>query len=676
MKKTSLFILVLLLLSLAVSADDGPKAMEIKDLFSFKGVRGPKLSPDGQYVLYTVSETNWKTNGFTSHIWRVKTDGTDARQLTRGEKSCGSPVWCPSGKTFAFTTSRSGKSQIWLMKNDGGEAWQLSDHENSVYGLTWSKDGKTIYFLARDPETEADKTKKEKKNSVRVVDQNLKNSHLYAFDVASKKATKITNGDFNVNSYKLSPDESKAALIVGPTSKEDDNLKIEVYLLDIAEKKVKRLTTNGITESDVQWHPSGKKLTLISDSSSDLKTYYLRSIFELELKEGARLVDLLPDSYNREVSNHRWVKVDGKDMILANINTGVNSHYFLFDYEKKEFVKQISQNDGVYSSADFRDNKLVYSYTDPYTPSDIYYSESWFKEEKRLTDTNPQIKDFKLAKYETIQWKASDGQIVEGILILPPDYEKGKKYPMLAQLHGGPESSYKKYFSTSYATYPHVLAGMGYVLFQPNYRGSTGYGDDCMRAIIGRYFEQDIDDILTGIDYLIEKGIADKDKLGAMGWSAGGHLSNWLLVKHSDRFKAIGTGAGVANWASFYAQTDMHYIREIWQTGTPYDKADLYKAKSPITFIKGAKTPTIMFVGERDNRVPAPQSWELYIGLRKMGVPVEFHLYPGEPHGLRKLAHRVDKMEAEVAWFNKYILGKEVKKEQIKKEEKKEEAKK
>lgn len=260
--------------------------------------------------------------------------------------------------------------------------------------------------------------------------------------------------------------------------------------------------------------------------------------------------------------------------------------------------------------------------------------------------------------------------MVEGILILPPDYEKGKKYPMLTQLHGGPESSYKKYFSTSYGGYPHVLAGMGYVIFQPNYRGSTGYGDDCMRAIIGHYFEQDIDDILTGIDFLVEKGIADKDKLGAMGWSAGGHLSNWLLVKHSDRFKAIATGAGVANWASFYAQTDMHYIREIWQTGTPYDKADLYKAKSPITFIKGAKTPTIMFCGERDNRVPAPQSWELYIALQRLGVPVEFHLYPGEPHGLRKVAHRVDKMESEIAWFSKYILGKELKKEAAEEEKK------
>ena len=207
-----------------------------------------------------------------------------------------------------------------------------------------------------------------------------------------------------------------------------------------------------------------------------------------------------------------------------------------------------------------------------------------------------------------------------------------RKYPLILQIHGGPESSYKLSFNTSYGTYSNILAGKNYVLLQPNYRGSTGYGDDCMRAIIGHYFEKDWDDLMTGVDYLIDQGIVDADSMAVHGWSAGGHLTNWLVTHYSDRFKAAGSGAGGANWFSFYAQTDMHYIREIWFTAPPYEKPELFRAKSPINYIRNASTPTIIFCGANDNRVPAPQSWEMYVGLQRYGVTSEFRLYPGEPH--------------------------------------------
>jgi len=185
-----------------------------------------------------------------------------------------------------------------------------------------------------------------------------------------------------------------------------------------------------------------------------------------------------------------------------------------------------------------------------------------------------------------------------------------------------------------------------------------------MRSIIGRYFEDDIKDIMSGIDYLIEQGIADPERIGCHGWSAGGHLTNWLVTHYSDRFKAAGSGAGGANWFSFYAQTDMHYIREIWFTAPPYEKPELFRAKSPINYIRNASTPTIIFCGAADKRVPAPQSWEMYVGLQRYGVESEFRLYPGEPHGLRKLAHQKDKVVSELAWFDKHILGIEPEKQQ------------
>ena len=655
MKRASIAVsLLLALFAVSLFAQETPRAMEIDDTFGFKRVGSPVISPDGNYVLYTVTENDWKSNGRLTHIWRVGIDGTGAVQMTRGDKSCSSPVWSSCSRAILFTSGRSGEGQVWMMLNGGGEAWQITEHATSAGQPAWPA-GKVIYFLAEDEKTEADKAREEAENQVVVVDKNLKNVHLWSYDLQEKTERKITNGDFSIRDYVFSPDEQKIAFIAAPTPKVDDNLKIEVYLLTLESGEVVRLTDNRITEYDLSWKPDGSALTFTSDANENLETYYQSSIFLLPL-DGSAPKDLLP-GYQEEVFGSDWID-DGT--ILFAANTGVNVHIFTLDVASGE-VKQITEGEKCYIPSLLQREKglLAGILTDPYTPADVYLFDIATGEAKRLTDTNPQIKDFKLAQYRTIHWTAPDGYEAEGLLILPPDYEEGKSYPMIAQLHGGPESSDKNMFSTSWATYPHVLAGKGYVLFQPNYRASTGYGDDVMRAIIGRYFEDDIADIISGIDYLVEQGIADPDKLGCHGWSAGGHLTNWLVTHYSDRFKAAASGAGGANWASFYAQTDMHYIREIWFTAPPYEKPDLFRDKSPISYIRDASTPTIIFCGASDNRVPAPQSWEMYVGLQRYGVESEFRLYPGEPHGLTKLSHQKDKMTSELAWFDKFILGKE-----------------
>lgn len=642
------------------------RPMDIDDLWKFSRAGSPRISPDGEQILYTVTENDWESNGRLTHIWRVDIDGENNAQMTRGEKSCGSPRWSPCGKLIAFTTGRSDKNQIWLMRNDGGEAWKLTDHATSVRSFAWPAGSKTIYFLAPEDQTEEDKAREKDKNKVIIVDKNLKNVHLWAFDMESKEERRLTEGEFSIRSFAVSPNNTKVAFIAAPTPKVDDNLKIEIYLLTLEDSKVKRLTENQITEGGLRWRPDGNAVSFVSDSSENLETYYQRSIFLLPL-DGGSPSDLLP-GFEEEVYGHEWLS---DEKILFHANTGVNVHIFALMVGSSE-VKKLTDGDKLVLLAHFRKEKglVAAMITNPYRPSDVYVAEIESLDFRKITDANPQISQFNLAQYKTIHWTASDGREVEGILILPPDYEEGKPYPMITQLHGGPESSYKNSFSTAWSTYPNILAGRGYVLFQPNYRGSTGYGDDVMRAIIGRYFEDDIDDIITGIDYLIEQGIADPDKLGCHGWSAGGHLTNWLVTHYSDRFKAAGSGAGMSNWVSMYAQTDMHYIREIWHTGPPYERAELFAAKSPINFIRDAHTPTIIFCGANDNRVPAPQSWEMYIGLQRYGVTSEFRLYPGEPHGLRKLSHQKDKVTAELAWFDKYILGKEPQPESEKPEEK------
>ena len=276
---------------------------------------------------------------------------------------------------------------------------------------------------------------------------------------------------------------------------------------------------------------------------------------------------------------------------------------------------------------------------------------------KRVSRLSEQVEDFQLGQCEKIRWKAGDGQEVEGLLIKPVAYREGQRYPLIVQVHGGPAGTSTVAFGGNHSTYPQVLAGRGFAVFQPNYRGSTGYGEAFRRQIAGDYFRQGFDDIMTGVDYLIQRGIADPDKLGHMGWSAGGHWSNWALT-HTNRFKAIASGAGAVNWISMYAQTDVQDVREFYFRGTPYDNADHYRQVSPMTYIKSAKTPTLILCGTDDPRVPNAQSRELYIALQKLGVSVEYIEFPGMPHGITKPRYQLVKMEAELAWFDKWIHGK------------------
>jgi dipeptidyl aminopeptidase/acylaminoacyl peptidase len=209
--------------------------------------------------------------------------------------------------------------------------------------------------------------------------------------------------------------------------------------------------------------------------------------------------------------------------------------------------------------------------------------------------------------------------------------------------------------------YAHARAGKGYAIFKPNYRGSTGYGNDVLRDMVGHYFLHADDDVLTGIDYLVERGIADPDRLGTLGWSAGGHMTNWLITQ-TDRFKAASSGAGASNWISMYAQSDVRIYRTPWFLGDPWhadSPLQTYREHSPIFYIHKAKTPTLILYGENDKRVPLPQGFELYRGLKANNVPTELVVFPRSGHGPRELRHRLYRMNKEFQWLEKYIRGKD-----------------
>jgi dipeptidyl aminopeptidase/acylaminoacyl peptidase len=274
---------------------------------------------------------------------------------------------------------------------------------------------------------------------------------------------------------------------------------------------------------------------------------------------------------------------------------------------------------------------------------------------KQLTDANPQVRNMALGQEEEITWKSSDGRTVGGILVKPVGYRQGQRYPLIVAIHGGPASADVLGFNGGYGAQSY--AGAGYAVLKPNYRGSTNYGEKHKTDIVGDYFRLGYDDIMTGVNTLIAQGIVDSTKMGVLGWSAGGHWSNWILT-HTNRFKAISTGAGTTNWISMYAQSDMQRNRQFYLGDKlPYDNFDAYWNQSPIKYIKNAKTPTMIHVVHDDPRVPRPQSEELFMALRQLGVPTEFYVYPGASHGIPDPRNQFVKSTAEMAWMDYYVRG-------------------
>jgi dipeptidyl aminopeptidase/acylaminoacyl peptidase len=301
---------------------------------------------------------------------------------------------------------------------------------------------------------------------------------------------------------------------------------------------------------------------------------------------------------------------------------------------------------------------FLINYQDPATPAtaftipdldDLTDRDSWIQ----LADVNPQVRDLALGKAVEIEWTSTDGKTVGGVLTYPVGYEEGTRYPLVVSIHGGPASADVLSFHSA----EQVYAGAGYAVLEPNYRGSTNYGNAHRTDIVGDYFTLGFDDIMTGVDHLIDIGIVDGDRMGAFGWSAGGHWSNWILT-HTDRFKAISSGAGTMNWISMYAQSDVQRNRQFYVgDGFLYEDFETYWDQSPLKYIMNAKTPTMVHVVEGDPRVPSPQSVELHMALKKLGVPTELFMYPGRSHGIPDARNRLVKAVSEMAWMDYYVRG-------------------
>jgi dipeptidyl aminopeptidase/acylaminoacyl peptidase len=635
-----------------------PRPMTLVDVINLPQVSDPQLSPDGHQIAFVQSQADWKADRRISHVWRINADGSGLSQMTSGANGENSPRWSPDGKTIAFIAKRGegtdAVSQVFLIPTSGGEARPLTRHATGVSSIEWSPGGAAIYFRAADPKPETQKAREKLKDDVFMFDENYEQQHLWSVSAPAGTEHRVTQGPYSVLAYELSKDGKKIAFHRAPTPLIEDGDQSEVWVMDAAGSNAKQITHNQVEESDAELSPDDTEVLFLSQANRKFETYYNRKIF-IEPSGGGEARLLMPD-LPYEVSKASWSK-DGRSIyFLANM--GVHTELFKVSAQGGK-PEQLTNGKHAITAWTISgpSNTHVFTSHEMTSPGEVWMMDAGGPR-KVTSICDRVVRDFKLPRQERIAWKGEDGVTVEGLLYYPLDYQEGRRYPLVVQTHGGPQSSDKFGFGGG-QNYVPVLAAKGYAVLQPNYRGSTGYGDDFLRDMVGHYFKNAHLDVLAGVDYLVKTGIADPDHLVAMGWSAGGHMTDKLITA-TDRFKAAAAGAGAADWISMYAQSDVRTYRTPWFGGTPWQKdapIAAYWDNSPLKYVWKVKTPTIFLVGQNDVRVPEPQSVEMYRALKSNGIPTHLYVAPREPHGWAELRHVLFKMNVELDWFEKYAMG-------------------
>jgi dipeptidyl aminopeptidase/acylaminoacyl peptidase len=714
----TLIVAITLLGSFAAAQTAGARRpMSFMDVLSMRSVESTSVSPDGKWLLYGLRAPDWKEGKNFSDLYLVSVEAglPSTRQMTfsRG-KNESSPAWARDGKLFCFLSDRDAPSgstaeQLYAMRPDGGEARRISDAKDGVTSFAFSRDGRWLAFAAGKPEgrqvwivavaaidtesprqltrhetgiiswqftpdssrvlfvapdsrQEQETQRIEKKFTATIRNAEKPPDHLWSLDLQSRAEIRLTSSrEYSVSDVTVSKDGKRIGFRGTPGNRYQRTVLeskdfADLYMLD-GSGKIERLTENGdIEESALSFSPDN---TRIAFSAADGFKFFRNNRVYVRQAAGAEEFRKIGGDLDADVPVGIWS--DDSRTIYFTTGTASTSQLFALSVDTGK-VRQMTSEKGVLSVTREEDSRIwLIRYTDPVSPVNLYAvtsldqiadRRSW----KQLTDTNPQVKEIALGATETVQWKSTDGTTIEGVLVKPVGYEPGKRYPLVVQIHGGPAGANLLSFNADYGYYSHVYAAAGYACLLPNYRGSTNYGEKFKMEIAGDYFTKGYEDIMTGVDALIARGLADAGKLGVMGWSAGGHWSNWILT-HTDRFKAISSGAGAVNWTSMYAQSDTQRQREYYYMGKPYDRFEHYWDVSPLKYIKNAKTPTLIHVMDGDPRVPRPQSEELHMALRQLGVPTEFLVYPGATHGITEPRNQLVKMASEFGWFEKYIRG-------------------
>jgi dipeptidyl aminopeptidase/acylaminoacyl peptidase len=651
--------------------------VSVDEVMSMQQVGRAAISPDGSKVLYTVSGWEWpsgkaepdkgdKPPEMRSHVWLVEADGSaPARQLTSGDKGESQPEWSPDGKSVSFLSGRSvgapatdAKAQVWILPMDGGDARKLTDAKEGVSQYKWSEDGKKIAFLSRNSLSKEEEDRHKRKDDARVFEADFQQTHLWVIDVASGKAAQITNGEeFGLQSFSWSPDGKKIAYAAKPTPLVRD-YRSDVAIVDVETHRSEKIAATISDETAPAWSPDGQTIAFVlthAEPSPNADGVPLQSLTNghLVLYDVAskKTRDVTTRSFDYSVSQAMW-SPDSK-RIYMGIGDRAWHDVFAYDMASREFV-QITRKKTITAGSFSKDgSRTAFTMDSDMAPGEVYVSGRDFTSPRKLTTTHPQVAEIALGESEVITWKSPDGNEVEGILLKPAGYEPGHKYPMVVEVHGGPTGAHSDRFNLN----GQYWAGRGWAVLYPNPRGSTNYGEKFTMANTEDWGGGDYRDIMSGVDAMVARGIADPDRLAVMGWSYGGYMTCWI-VSQTGRFKAAMMGAGLSDLPSMYGTTDIpNYLGTFFRGRPSKENMALYAERSGITYVDRVTTPVLILHGGSDERVPVGQPMEFYRALKDRGKTASLVFYPREGHGLSEYYHQRDRLKRQYEWIAKYTLG-------------------
>jgi dipeptidyl aminopeptidase/acylaminoacyl peptidase len=648
----------------AVASAGSRRALVPEDINAVREVDDPQLSPDGQWVAYTVRTADAAKDKRFTHVWMASWDGKHNLQLTYSEFSEHTPRWSPDGKSLAFITARGDDKpeQVWLLNRQGGEAKPLTGFNGDVVDFAWSPDGTRLALIVKDEDPrhalEDDATPppividrfyfKEDENHY----LGGQRHHLYVFDLQTRKAQLLTPGEFDEGWPSWSPDGSQIAFFSKRAPDPDRTNEFGLYVIAPQAGATPRLLTKFQGDSGdsswmsaPRWRPDGKQLALVVGGEPKLIYYATHQLAVVPASGGS--VQILTQALDRNVLTPRW-STDGRAL------------YFLLEEDRNQRLARLDVASGKIEplidgrreitafDLGSKDRVAVLDSTVE-VPDEVYAVEG--RQLRALSRQNEKwLQGVRLSAVEEISFASKDGTRIGGFVVKPTDYVAGRRYPTLLWIHGGPVAQFSNAFTLSWQ----IFASQGYVVVAANPRGSSGRGEAFAKAIYADWGTKDTEDVLAAVDHVIAQGLADPERLGVGGWSYGGILTNFVIAKDT-RFKSATSGASIGNVLAGYG-TDM-YIREYeHELGTPWKNLDLWLHNSyPFLHADRIRTPTLFLCGERDFNVPLLNSEQMYQALRSLGVDTQLVIYPGESHGLSKPSYLLDRMRRYLDWHGKYL---------------------
>lgn len=660
--------ILILLLPLVMAANvtlAAKRPMTVDDQLNIVKVGDVRISPNGKQIFYSKTELVWEENDYKSTYYMASAKDGKATQYI-GEAGGQDFQFSPDGQYLTMMREVDEAPQIFIMPTLGGEAVQLTHHRGAINSYKWAPDASKIIFSADEPRSEEEEKEHKLGADPVFVDEapngkeEARFSNLWSFDLKTKKEARLSEANFIVTEFDISQDGNRIILVGAPDNRTNYGHLSELYLLEADSKKMTRLTHNEAWESDLVWAPDGKTFAYRASSDTD---FALRSgyfwIMNPETGSNRKLEGQNQGSISYVSDNEIAWTEDGKYLLYTEQQ---RTHSNLYKLNiKTDKASAISKFPGIVTNVRFsKDRKqVVYGYENITTPRDLYVSEigrepiTSLSQAVRLTDVNPWVREeLLLSSGEALRWAGKDGLEIEGWFV-PALNHSGDKMPLILQIHGGPAYATVNNFFIDYQ----ILAGLGYAVLSPNYRASTGYGDEVLRGLMGEVGDGEYIDQMNGVDYVIANKNIDPDRMGIKGRSWGGVSTSYAITK-TQRFKAASIGAMVGNWA---AETGPGFSFDVglWYIGgTPWDNPEEWAKRSSITHVKNITTPSIIFHGGEDTTSSVGQSLMFFTAMRDIGkAPVRYIKFPRQGHNNHEpRLIRIRQIE-EFKWYKKYIDG-------------------